>query len=70
MNAMIPKRKFRNRIAQGLVALLCSLLLAPGDTIVYAQQQDNSADAAGAEAPRTISWIRWWRPSRCIRIRF
>jgi hypothetical protein len=46
--------KYRRRTGQGLVAVLCALSLAPGDTAVYArqpQQQDASAEQAAPVIP-------------------
>ncbi len=46
--------KYRSRAGQGLVAVLCALSLAPGDTAVYArhpQQQDASVGQAAPAIP-------------------
>jgi hypothetical protein len=47
------RKRFSRSTGQALVALLCSLLLAAGDTIVYAQPQpqDNSADQQAPKLP-------------------
>src|ERR1700733_8799848 len=44
------RTRFQFRIGQSLAAVLCALLLAPGDTLLYAQQQD----AAQEQAPPPI----------------
>src|SRR5271156_4308060 len=44
------RTRFDFRIGQSLAAVLCALLLAPGDTLLYAQQQD----AAQQQAPPPI----------------
>ena len=52
---MIPKpfqSKFRNRIGQSLVAVLCVLSLAPGDAAVYAQQAQQQAAPAEQPPPK------------------
>lgn len=49
-----PRNNFRMRIGQSVVAILCVLALAPGDTAVYAQPasiQDASADQAAPPIP-------------------
>jgi uncharacterized protein DUF3300 len=49
MNIQPLRRKCRSRVGQSLVAALCVLSLAPGDTAVYAQptpQQNGTADQA------------------------
>ena len=54
MNKKPPRKKFRVRIGQSLVAILCVLALAPGDTAVYAQplsMQDAPADQAAPTIP-------------------
>jgi hypothetical protein len=48
------RKKFRTRIGQSLVAILCVLALAPGDTAVYAQPtslQNAPADQAAPTIP-------------------
>jgi hypothetical protein len=48
------RKKFRTRIGQSLVAMVCVLALAPGDTAVYAQplsMQNAPADQAAAPIP-------------------
>jgi hypothetical protein len=48
------RKKFRTRICQSLVAILCVLALAPGDTAVYAQplpMQNAPADQAAPTIP-------------------
>jgi hypothetical protein len=50
----IIRRKFRSRTGQGLLVILCALLLAPGDTVVYAQptpRQNTSADQVAPKIP-------------------
>jgi hypothetical protein len=53
-------RSFREKIrcttGQSLAAILCALLLTPGDTLLYAQQQDATPqqDAAQEQAPPKI----------------
>jgi hypothetical protein len=54
MNIQPLRKKFRNRIGQSIVAVLCALSLAPGDLSVYAQPtplQNGSADQAAPRIP-------------------
>jgi hypothetical protein len=45
------RTKFRGWTVQSLLAVLCALLLAPGDTVVYAQQPEQQAAPQGEAAP-------------------
>jgi hypothetical protein len=52
--AMIPKpllTKFRTRIGQGLVAVLCVLSLVPGKTALYAQEPAAAPEQAAPKIP-------------------
>jgi hypothetical protein len=50
------RTRFHFRMGQSLAAILCALLLTPGDTLLYAQQQDATPqqDAAQEQPPLKI----------------
>jgi Protein of unknown function (DUF3300) len=45
------RTRFHFRIGQSLAAVLCALLLAPGDTLLYARQPDAAQDEAAPKIP-------------------
>jgi len=47
-----PQSKFRGWTVQSLVAVLCALLLAPGDTLLYAQPASPQGSSTEQAAPR------------------
>jgi hypothetical protein len=48
------------------LAILCAVLIAPGDTIFFAQAQQ-AQPPADTLLPRS-KWTAWWHPSRFTRI--
>jgi hypothetical protein len=46
------RTKFRFRTGQGLLAVFCVLSLAPGDTAIYAQQEQQQDSTQEQEAPK------------------
>ncbi|HEY6384756.1 MAG TPA: DUF3300 domain-containing protein [Candidatus Acidoferrum sp.] len=51
MITKLPRNKFRKRIGQSLVAILCALSLAPGDSAVYAEPMTLKNERVDQGAP-------------------
>jgi hypothetical protein len=51
MNTNPNRKKFRKRISQSLVAVVCAFSLMPGDTAAYARQPQQQDASAGQTAP-------------------